>query len=203
MGGGSARPKRRSAAKGSLAYERVRGRRTVTPAAPERRRLGPGRAGVLRWVGAVLGVTAIIGLFLVGQAWGPDIWSGLAPRWPGDGYGFAATAGVLLPWAAAAAIMPLRGVNWRTPEQNWFTRGVTALSGTAASVAILVVFAGAFRPKRRHRGPDCYSEGAPCWVHEQNPYIWAVILGAVLVGVAVLYGYVIKRRPNSAAPSTT
>lgn len=202
MGGGSARPKRRSAAKGSLAYERVRGR-TVTPAAPEQRLRGPGRAGVLRWGGAVLGVAAIMGLFLVGQTWGPGFWSGLAPRWPGDGYGFAVTAGVLLPWAAAAALMPLRGVNWRTPERNWLLRGAISLSGTAAGVAILVVFTGAFRPKRRHRGPDCYSEGAPCWVHEQYPYVWAVILGGVLVGAAVLYRYVIKRTPNSAAPATT
>lgn len=202
MGGGSARPKRRRAAKGSLVYERVRGR-TVAPAAPERRRRGPSRAGVLRWSGAFLAVAAISGLFTVSQVWGPDIWSGLVPRWPGDGYGFAVTAGVLLPWAAAAAVMPLRDVNWRAPERGWLLRGAISFSGTAVGAAILVVFMGAFRPKRRHRGPDCYREGAPCWVHEQNPYIWAVILGAVLIGIAALYRYVIKPTPNSAAPEGT
>ncbi|GAA3907285.1 hypothetical protein GCM10023084_69410 [Streptomyces lacrimifluminis] len=202
MAGGSARPKRRRAAKGSLVYERARGR-TVAPAAPERRRRGPSRAGVLRWSGGVLGVAAISGLFAGGQVWGPGIWSGLAPRWPGDGYGFAVSAGVLLPWASAAAVMPLRGVNWRTPERGWFTRGAISFSGTAVGAAILVVFMGAFRPKPRHRGPDCYREGAPCWVHEQNPYIWAVILGALLIGAASLYRYATKHTANSTSPEGT
>lgn len=97
MRGGSGRPRRRKAAGASLRYERARGR-TAASAAPDERERRFSRRQMRRWAGGWAAVAAIIGPFVIAQVWGPDIWSGIAPGWPGGGYGFAVSAGVLLPW---------------------------------------------------------------------------------------------------------
>ncbi|WP_405870297.1 hypothetical protein [Streptomyces sp. NBC_00005] len=146
-----------------------------------------------RWAGGWAAVAAIIGPFVIAQVWGPDIWSGIAPGWPGGGYGFAVSAGVLLPWGAAAVILPLARITWGEPRRHWLVQVALALPGAAVSLPVLVVIAGAWRPKPRKRGLDCHDVGAPCWVHEQYPYVWAAGLGATLVGAALLVPLLVVR----------
>lgn len=80
-----------------------------------------------------------------------------------------------------------------------------SLPGAAAAFPALVVIARALRPKPRRRGYGCYSEGAPCWVHEQYPYVWAVGLGATVVAAALLVPVLVayaRRHKERTTPAT-
>ncbi|MGW7409591.1 hypothetical protein ACWGI9_38865 [Streptomyces sp. NPDC054833] len=185
MSGGSARPGRAKAGPASLHYRRAQGRTTAAPARePRRRRFD--RNKVMLSAGGCLLVVAIVGLAALTHFWGPRIWTELAPAWPGGGYGFAVTAGVLVPWTAAAAILPLVRIDWDQPGRRWMVWFARSVPGTVAAAAVLVVLMGANRPKPGHRGGSCYRVGGPCWVHQQYPHIGLVVLGAVAVSGALL-----------------
>ncbi|MGX5184702.1 hypothetical protein ACWKT5_18220 [Streptomyces avermitilis] len=199
--GGSARPKRRKAAGAALRYAHVRDRR------PVRGSRGSKRETVLGCAVALAVAALLIGFAVADRAWGPDIWRGTAPGWPGGGYGFAATVGVLLPWAAAAALTSFGRVNWRRSRARSLGWSASALAGAALSALLLLVVFAAFVPKKRHRGYDCYREGGPCWVHTQYPYVWAVGLAATVTGTALLVGglaaYFRRQTPNGPPAPTT
>ncbi|MEU2585816.1 hypothetical protein ABZ612_23230 [Streptomyces avermitilis] len=168
---------------------------------------GPKRETVLGCAVALAVAALLVGFAVADRAWGPDIWRSTAPGWPGGGYGFAATVGVLLPWAAAAAITSFSQVNWRRNRARSLGWSASALAGATLSALLLLVVFAAFRPKKRHRGYDCYREGGACWVHTQYPYVWAVGLAATVAGTALLIGglfaYVRGRTPNDSPPPTT
>ncbi|WP_371599091.1 hypothetical protein [Streptomyces sp. NBC_00564] len=179
----------------------------MAPPRPRERRGRPDRATVFGWIAGLSITAGLAALAIASDTWGHDIWSGIAPDWPGGGYGFAVTVGGLLPVTAAAAILPLTLMNWKESRARSCAWAAASLPGAAASAPLLLVIAGAWRPKSRHRGLDCYSEGGPCWVHEQYPYVWAVGLAATLVGAAVVSGAVFlylrdNKRSATARPAT-
>ncbi|WP_316758769.1 hypothetical protein [Streptomyces herbicida] len=185
MSGGSARAGRAKAGPASLHYRRARGRTTAAPAREPRRRRFDRNKVILNAGGCLLAV-AIVGLAALTRLWGPRIWTGLAPAWPDGGDGFAVTAGVVLPWTAAAAILPLCRIDWDQPGRRWMVRFAQSVPGTVSAAAVLVVLMGAHRSERGHRGPSCFRAGGPCWVHQQYPHIGLVVLGAVAGSGALL-----------------
>ncbi|WP_399928158.1 hypothetical protein [Streptomyces kanamyceticus] len=158
-----------------------------------------------------LTVVAVIVLSaLAGFVWGRRLWAEVAPGWPGGGYGFAVTTGLLTPPAVAAVVVPLKRANWRKEKARSLGWAAAALPGVALSFVILLVTFSATRPKRRRRGPECYDPGQACWVQEQYPYIWLVGLAAAVLCTAlggwIAYRYAQRRKhrltpPESAAPS--
>ncbi|MEV0257654.1 hypothetical protein AB0H82_25775 [Streptomyces sp. NPDC050732] len=207
--GGSAKKARRRASGPALRYEHVAGARR-SPRAGQRsegRERGDWLFGSLLF----LTVTVVIVLFaLADMAWGATLWGEVAPAWPGGGYGFAITIGLLAPPAAAGIIAPLMRANWRKEKARSLALALAALPGVALSCLLLLLCFGASRPKRRRRGPECYDHGQPCWIHEQYPYLWAPGIAAALLsaglGCWLAYRYAARRRarltsPGTAAPS--
>ena len=197
---GSARPKRPKAAGASLRYEHAPGRRTTVPGPHELRRRR-NRDAALGCLFTLVAAAGIVGLALADWAWGHGIWGDLAPGWPGGGYGFALTVGVLLPLAAAAAIAPLTRMNWKRSKARSLARAAAALPGTAASALFLVVIGASWKPKPGHRDAGCHREGGPCWVHEQYPYVWAVGLAATLAVTALLITLLVRSIGKGTAPA--
>ncbi|TLS41995.1 hypothetical protein FE633_33520 [Streptomyces montanus] len=200
---GSARPKRRRAAGTALRYERVRGRVTVSPS-PERQPRVKWDA-VLRWLVVVTVTAEICGLCLVAIFWGPEVvWGDIALAWPGGPYGVAATTGLLVVLAVAALVGTLTRVTWPENKVRSLKWIAASLPGHALAAVLAIVLFTAMRPKRRNRGMECYSEGGPCWLREEYPYVWAIIwatalsAGAAVLGVRFLYR---RRRPASDANS--
>ncbi|NGO12189.1 hypothetical protein G5C60_32435 [Streptomyces sp. HC44] len=164
---------------------------------------------VLAWLCSLTFAGGIVGLVISAQTWGPTIWGDIAPDWPGGGYGFAGTAGGLGALAVAAMIAPLTRMRWKKSKARSLAWAAASLPGLAASMLFLVVIFGAWRPKKRNRSYSCSSEGGPCWVHEQYPYVWAVGLAATLVAVALVTVLVklqatrTRTTSDSAEPSAT
>ncbi|PJM91670.1 hypothetical protein [Streptomyces sp. CB01373] len=130
---------------------------------------------------------------IAAQAWGKKVWGGLAPAWPGGGYGFAATVGAMVPFALAALIAPLTRMDWRRSKARTLGWAAAALPGLVWGEAISVVIAGVMRPKhRRDWDSACYAEGDTCWVHVRYPFVWAVGLVTTLVVSALLIVLIVK-----------
>jgi hypothetical protein len=169
------------------------------------------RAVVLAWLCSLTFVGGLVGLVISAQTWGPTIWGDIAPGWPGGGYGFAVTVGGLGALAVAAMIAPLTRMRWKKSKARSLAWAAASLPGLAASALFLVVIFGMWRPKRRRDWDgDCYSEGGPCWVHEQYPYVWAVGLAATLLAAVALVTVLVKLQAthtrtasDSAEPSAT
>ncbi|MFF1377072.1 hypothetical protein [Streptomyces sp. NPDC058308] len=204
--GGSAKKARRRAAGPALRYEHVPGARTAGRRPGKRRRAEEGEEN--NWLfGTLMCLTVLVvmALFaLAGMAWNATLWGEVAPAWPGGGYGFAVTIGLLVPPAAAAIIVPLSRANWKKEPLRSTGWAVTALPGVALSCLLLLLTFGATRPKHRRRGPGCFAHGEACWVHEQYPYLWAPgIAAAVLcaaVGGRLAYLYIRRRRARRTPP---
>ncbi|MEY2242575.1 hypothetical protein AB8A21_06450 [Streptomyces sp. BF23-18] len=182
---GSAKPKRRRAAGAALRYEHVRQRPSAWAQARERASRGEGFGGCLILLAAM---AAFAGFALMVMTWGSELWGGTAPAWPGDGYGFAATVGAVLPLGLAAVIVTLDRMKWKTSPLRSLGWMLASLPGVAACFLWAVVVFAAFRPKhRRDWDSACYSRGNPCWVHAEYPYVWAVgLLATVLVAAALI-----------------
>ncbi|MFE0175298.1 hypothetical protein ACFWZ2_23555 [Streptomyces sp. NPDC059002] len=197
--GGSTRRTRRRAAGPALRYDHVPGARTREQAEARRepwgRRLYDKLFGVLVFL-AVLATVAVFAL--ADMAWGETLWGDLAPAWPGGGYGFSVTTGLLAPPAVVAIAAPLKGIDWKADKARSLARAAAALPGAALSCLLLLICLGAFRP-RRNRDFDCYSHGEPCWVHEQYPYLGlpgtAALVGSA-VGCWLVHRYVRRRRAD-------
>ncbi|WP_151479640.1 hypothetical protein [Streptomyces albicerus] len=189
---GSIKPKRRRAAGAALRYEHAR-ERPVGPSAPKRK-----RNTLVGFVPALV-ITVVIGVLAAAQmSWGEEVWGDTAPDWPGGGYGFTATVGVLVPLAAAATIAPLTRMKWRKSRARALAWAAASLPGTLGLASLLVVILASNRPKQRRRRYSCYSEGGPCWVHEQYPYFWAVGLATtLLVAAALITVIVIVKRHDA------
>lgn len=212
--GSSAKKVRRRAAGPALRYDHVPGARTS--GLPGKRdgkggkggRDDEGERGSWRF-GALmfLAVLTVVALFaLADLAWGETLWGEVAPDWPGGGYGFAITIGLLAPPAVAAVIAPLTRANWKKETARSIGWAAAALPGVALTSLLLLLCFGATRPKRRRRGPECFAHGEPCWIHEQYPYLWlpglaAAVLCAV-VGGWLVHLYLKRRRAALTAPAT-
>ncbi|UOB11017.1 hypothetical protein MQE23_18930 [Streptomyces sp. HP-A2021] len=200
MGGSSAKPKRRKAAKAALRYKHRPGR----PAA--------GRLKKPDW-GCAVGCAVIPGVFVLltplyffDMYWGDDLWSGFAAAWPGGAYAFAATVGALVPLVFLAWAWPLTRMNWKKSKPRSLAWAAASLPGLAAGYLVAGVIVGTTRPKRRRDwDSDCYSEGGPCWVHVHYPWLWAVGLVATLAAAALLITLFFKYggRSSATAPSTS
>ncbi|MFJ9670792.1 hypothetical protein ACIRP5_08340 [Streptomyces sp. NPDC101221] len=133
-GRGSARPKRRRAAGPALRYEHRRDGRSSVRRSDSRRR---GRGGPFGCLGAIGALAAFLALLLplvfVDMRWGHRVWGGLAPAWPGGGYGFGATLGALLPLTFAALVAPLTRMKWRTSRPRSLAWAVAGLPGLVAA----------------------------------------------------------------------
>jgi hypothetical protein len=152
---------------------------------------------VLRWLVLLTVFAGIAGLGLVSVFWGREVWGGPALGWPGGPYGLAATTGLLVPFAIASLVVTLTRVKWREDKGNkgrslkWIA---ASLPGQFLTSLLSVALFAAMRP-RRGRDADCYSEGGPCWLREQYPYLWAVIWGAALLtGSLLVDGHFLYRR---------
>ncbi|MET7357668.1 hypothetical protein ABZS76_04390 [Streptomyces sp. NPDC005562] len=197
--GGSAKKTRRRAAEPALRYAHVPGART-SGGRPGRRPAKDDEES--NWLfGTLLFLTVLVVavLFaLADMAWGATLWGEVAPAWPGGGYGFAITVGLLVPPAVAGIVAPLSRANWKKEPLRSTGWAAAALPGTALTCLLLLLNFAAVRPKRRRRGPECFAHGEPCWVHEQYPYLWAPgIAAAVLcagIGGWLVLVYVRKRR---------
>ncbi|CAL9542335.1 hypothetical protein SUDANB176_04271 [Streptomyces sp. enrichment culture] len=142
----------------------------------------------------------ILPLLLFDRFWGPDVWSGLAPEWPGGPYAFAAVVGALGPLALAAWVAPLTRMAWKKSKPRTLARAAASLPGLVACYLVTGAILATWRPKRRsNRDGDCYREGGACWVHEQYPYLWVAGLAAMVATGALLltllFQYVIKDPP--------
>ncbi|MEU5957318.1 hypothetical protein [Streptomyces sp. NPDC047525] len=157
-----------------------------------------GKAGFACLV-LLIGGVAAAGLVLGPYAWAGEMWRDLAPGWPGEGYGFAVTAGLLLPVAGALVALPLRYINWKQDKPRSAGWAAAALPGIGACVLILSIAMHTIRPKGSSRSGYCHSGGEYCWVSLNYPYVWVVGLGATVLGVVAggwLYG-VYRRRVAS------
>jgi hypothetical protein len=68
----------------------------------------------VRGAAVVVAILVGFGALFAAFAWGPFAWAGelwrqVAPDWPGEGYGFAATAGAVLPVALVAMMLGCGG----------------------------------------------------------------------------------------------
>ncbi|MFG2195452.1 hypothetical protein [Streptomyces sp. NPDC048639] len=183
--GHSARPGRRKAAPASYGGAPKKQGRTRGGKAGAGRRGGwdrESRVGCLFMAALLVGIVA----FAVAVAeWGAALWADVAPGWPGGGYGFAVTAGALLPVSATATGIALFRVSRRTPKARSAAFAAAALaSGSVTLVTVIVAFA-ALPPKRRRR-IGCYGPGEPCSVNLDHPYVWAVGLASTAVTIALL-----------------
>ncbi|MFJ5776533.1 hypothetical protein [Streptomyces sp. NPDC093094] len=198
MVGGSARPGRRRAAPASLRHER---RRVRLPRPKER------DGGCLFFCLMFLGALALVVPVAAGAvAWGETVWGEIAAKWPGRGYGLAATVGALVPFALAAFVAPLTRMNWSRSKARSLAWAGAALPGLLVCQALGSVISGVLRPRRRRDwGSVCHSEGHPCWVHIHYPWVWLVgllvTLAVTALLVTVLVRYVAprtKRLPDDA-----
>ncbi|MFE6159547.1 hypothetical protein ACFQ7F_11625 [Streptomyces sp. NPDC056486] len=195
---GSAKPARRKAARAAIGGGGAwQGRR---PREPKRQGPQEGRWGKAGFACLVLLVAIAAGgsLVLGPYAWAGEMWRDLAPVWPGEGYGFAVTAGLLLPVAGALALLPLGRTDWKQQKARSAAWTAAALPGIGACVLILSIAMHTIRPKRSHRNGYCSDSGGEyCWVSLNYPYVWLVGLGATVLGaVAIgrLYGAYRTRR---------
>jgi hypothetical protein len=135
----------------------------------------------------VLGFVVVFGpVFIMDVTWGEEIWGDLAGGWPGSGYGFAATVGAAAPFAFAAFVAPLTRMNWSRSKARSLAWAAAALPGLLACQALGGVISGVGRPKRRRDwDSECYSEGNPCWVHVEYPWVWLVGLLATLAVIGL------------------
>lgn len=186
MSGSSARPKRRKAAPGSLRYEH---RRVRLPRPKER-----DRSWVLGCLGMpLLGLVIIVPVVMVEMTWAEEIWGDTADHWPGRGYGMAATVGALVPFAFAAFVAPLTRMNWGRSKVRSLAWAAAALPGLLTCLALGGLITGVLRPKRRRDWDSvCYSEGHPCWVHVEYPWLWLVGLLTTLAVSALLIAALAK-----------
>ncbi|MFI1681243.1 hypothetical protein [Streptomyces sp. NPDC020607] len=201
---------RRRAAGPALRYEHVPGART-SGRSGERKRKGAAEEGErANWLFGTLmflAVLAVVVLFgLANLAWGDTLWGEVAPAWPGGGYGFAITIGLLAPPAVAAIVVPLSRANWKKERLRASGRAAAALPGVALTCLLLLLCFGATRPKRRRRGPECFAHGEPCWIHEQYPYLWlpgvAAAVFCAVAGGRLVHLYLKRRRAALTEPGT-
>ncbi|MEU7584367.1 hypothetical protein AB0B50_43070 [Streptomyces sp. NPDC041068] len=210
--GGSAKRTRRRAAGPALRYEHVPGART-SGRSGKRSSKRSGRLRIrLRSVGFACMVVACLtvgsaALFLGPLRWAGEMWHALAPDWPGEGYGFAATAGLLLPVAGALAIAPLTRANWRKDKVRSALWTAAALPGAGAALLIASIAMQTIKPKRSHRHGTCSTTGEYCWISSNYPYVWLVGLAAPLLAAAALLGlydrYADRRDARLTPPATT
>ena len=198
MNGGSAKRRRKKAARAALQYEHRPGR-------PQEEK--PKERG--HWLFGCLVLPAFLALLapliLIDQVWGRGIWGDLAPAWPGGAYAFAATVGVLVPLVFAAFVAPLTRMNWKKSKGRSLAWAAGALPGLAGGYLVLGVILATSRPKRdRDWDSGCYSPGGSCWVHVEYPYLWAAGLLATLAMTALLIALLVKYAPKSpTSPATS
>ncbi|MEV8036618.1 hypothetical protein [Streptomyces sp. NPDC086182] len=181
---GSAKPKRQRAAGAALRYEHVRQR----PSGEGEKKKAPRGETFVSCLFLLAAMAAFVGFALLVMAWGSELWGHVAPASPGTGYGFAAGVGALLPLGVAAMIATLSRMNWKRSPLRSLGWAAASLPGVAAFFVWAVVFFATFRPKhRRDWDSRCYSQGGPCWLHEEYPWVWAVgFLSTVLVAAALI-----------------
>ncbi|MEV5979824.1 hypothetical protein [Streptomyces sp. NPDC052114] len=152
-------------------------------------------------------VTAGSAVFVLGPIrWSGAMWHSLAPDWPGEGYGFAATAGLLLPVAGALAIVPFTRVDWRKDKVRSALWTAAALPGSGATLLIASLAMQTIKPKRSRRNGACSSADEYCWISGHYPYVWLVGLAATVLALAALAGLYdlrTKRRRARLTPSAT
>ncbi|MBE8477017.1 hypothetical protein [Streptomyces justiciae] len=189
----------RKAARPSLRYEHNRER-----PASRRQREQRERPWLVALVVLPVATGVVAVMALVGKAWGPAAWGDLAPEWPGQGYGFSLTLGVLEALAAGACIAPLARARRKGNKLRSAAWGAAALPGAVAFGLVAAVALAGMRPKKRHRSGGCHLEGHPCWVHEHYPYAWLVGLVAfAAVGLALLFTIGIRADQRTKAPAPT
>jgi hypothetical protein len=141
-------------------------------------------------------------------AWAGDLWHEVAPDWPGGGYGFAVTAGLLFPVSLPLFGMPLTRVKWRQDKVRSLPWIALSLPGAASAVLISAIAMQTWHPTRRSGSGGCSSSSEHCWISGRYPYVSLVGLAATLVGSVLLLAayaaYDRRRRTSDAgAPSTT
>jgi hypothetical protein len=153
----------------------------------------------------LISVGAVIALVVGPLAWAGDLWHEVAPDWPGGGYGFAVSAGLLLPVSLLLFAAPLTRVKWKTDKVRSLPWIALALPGAALAVIISAVALQTWHPKRSHRYGFCSSAGEYCWISGRYPYVSLVGLAATVVGAVLLttaYGLYAKRRRASEPAAT-
>ncbi|MEW2387255.1 hypothetical protein AB0933_02715 [Streptomyces venezuelae] len=205
---------RRRAAGPALRYAHVPGARTSGRSGKRDRKGERERRSFrerMRSLGFGLSVSA--GVLAGGTAlvlgpihWAGELWHDHAPGWPGEGYGFAATAGLLLPMAGALMVMPLLRTNWRKEKLRSSLWTALALPSAFAALMLFSVLTETIKPKGSRRRGTCSAAGEYCWVSSQYPYVWVVALVATVLGVAAVLGSYdlrAKRRERRLTPPGT
>ncbi|MFJ4832872.1 hypothetical protein ACIP79_23655 [Streptomyces sp. NPDC088747] len=183
--GGSTKPKRRRAAAPAAGYGGSGGGRP-RPARPGRagRRV---RAAGFACLVLLVAVGCVLALALGPLVWAGDLWHEVAPGWPGGGYGFAVTAGLLLPVSLPLFGVPLSRVNWRRDKVRSLSWIALALPGAASAILVVSIAMQTWRPKRSRGGGSCSSFTEHCWISGRYPYVSLVGLAATVVGSALLF----------------
>ncbi|MFI1484574.1 hypothetical protein [Streptomyces sp. NPDC020747] len=140
-------------------------------------------------VAVVAGAGVLFAAFALGPfTWAGELWREAAPAWPGEGYGFAATAGAVLPVTLAATVNALgrASKHWSHRRVPALLFIVAALPVGAVSLMVPAIAAHSMRPKRSHRGGYCSTAGEYCWISMQYPYVWLVGLAATVLSALLL-----------------
>lgn len=153
----------------------------------------------------LIAVGVITALVMGPLAWAGDLWHEVAPDWPGGGYGFAVSAGLVFPLSLLLFGAPLTRVKWKTEKRRSLPWIALSLPGAALAVIISALALQTWRPKRSHRYGFCSSAGEYCWISHRYPYVSLVGLAASVLGAVLLitaYGLYAKGR-RAAEPAAT
>ncbi|MCP9211381.1 hypothetical protein [Streptomyces cucumeris] len=142
-------------------------------------------------VGVLALLTAIGGsVLLASSQLLEDIWRDLAPRWPGGGYGFAASAGFVLFPAVAGVVVGLGTLSedvrgWRRSRRPHHIaraagHGVLAAASGLLGALGLVVVTTTLNGKGGAR-----SDGLSVFLRREYPFIGYVALGGIVALLAV------------------
>ncbi|WP_189190746.1 hypothetical protein [Streptomyces albiflavescens] len=145
----------------------------------------------------LIAVGVVTALVVGPLAWAGELWREVTPHWPGGGYGFAVSAGLLFPFSLLLFGAPLTRVKWRTEKARSLPWIALSLPGAALAVIISAVAMQTWHPKRSNRYGFCSSAGEYCWISHRYPYVSLVGLAATVVGAMLLiagYGLYGKRR---------
>ncbi|MFI6490593.1 hypothetical protein [Streptomyces sp. NPDC050564] len=153
----------------------------------------------------LISVGAVTALVVGPLAWAGDLWHEVAPDWPGGGYGFAVSAGLLFPVSLLLFGAPLTRVKWKTDRARSLPWIALALPGGALAVIISAVALQTWHPKRSHRYGFCSSAGEYCWISGRYPYVSLVGLAATVVGAVLLITAcgLYARRRRASEPAAT
>ncbi|MEU6737155.1 hypothetical protein ABZ929_28820 [Streptomyces physcomitrii] len=155
--------------------------------------------GLAVFLGAVAVIAALVlGPGRVADSW----WREVAPHWPGGGYGFTVSAGLLSPLAPSLAAWALFGTDFKRHRARSVGLVALSLPAVAATVMFFAIAAQSWPPKGRRS--SCGAYDTYCWIDAHYPWAWLVGGSSAVLGM-YLFGQVggLWRRTRGRLAKTT